>query len=326
MLKKKGIDLGDNYDAYLQSEEARRIWPSEERIERLIESKNRFLNEFNNEYYTTLPEYQETRREIDSHHLLDKQDSFDARLYTQIIGPTFVNPNIVKTPTGYDLFSLVIICCNNSDGTIDHHIVHELNHLFELTLSRVEGNVYEAICGWDICEGTIYNEKEDADTIHTDRDKRGYELFNEIINELIAQEIYEKMLEKDRHVFDTKETAKVKNTTSYESTFFLVKDFFQEFRKEILESRKNGQIEIIWNKVGKENFDELNELFNIFNENFQGFKYYNLLKSLKENQDTKQTRLFKELVARRDQILDKMRKYSMLQEELTQEEAKSITY
>ena len=118
---------------------------------------------------------------------------------------------------------------------------------------------------------------------------------------------------------------KVKKTTSYENTFFLVNEFFQEYRKEILESRNNGQIEIIWNKVGKENFDELNDLFRVFNEHFQGFKYYNLLKSLKENEDTAQTRIFRELVEKKNQILDKMRKHSMMQElSLEEEEKKSV--
>lgn len=321
-FQKNGINLGDDYETYLDSEEVKRIWPSTDRVEKFIESKNRLQNEFNNEYYTNLPEHQDTRKEIDTLHLLDQQDGFDAALYSQLAGPTFVNPNIVKTTDGYDVFSLVVVCCDILDGTIDHNIIHELNHLFELTLSRVEGNSYEAISGWDMCTGTLNEAKKTVDTIHTDKEKRGYELFNEIINEMIAQEIYTRMLEKGEHIFDTKETAKVKHTTSYENTFFLIRDFFQEFKKEILESRSNGHIEIIWNKAGKENFDELNNLFRIFNENFQGFKYYELLNSLKDNQDNKLTKIYKELVEKRDQILDKMRKHSMMQELTSEEKSK----
>ena len=198
-FKKNGIDLGENYEDYKNSEITRKIWPSIDRVEKYIESKNRLLNEYNNEYYASIPEHRETREEIDALHLLDQQDSFDARLYSQVTGSTFVNPNIVNTPDGYDLFSLVVICCNSLDGVIDHNIIHELNHLFELSLRKVEGNAYEAICGWDICTGTINEARKMVDTIHVDHEKRGYELFNEIINEMIAQEIYTKMLEKDEH-------------------------------------------------------------------------------------------------------------------------------
>ena len=218
------------------------------------------------------------------------------------------------------MFSLVAICCNNNSGDIDHNIVHELNHLFELSLSKVEEDHYEVICGWDVINGTInQRERKPVDTLTEDKTKRSYELFSEIINELIAQEICEILQQEKKHVFDTEENAKIRHTTSYEHTFFLVRDFFQEFKKEIIESRSNGNIEVIWNKVGKENFDELNELFHVFFEHFQGFKVYSLMQSLKNKEDTQQTRIYYDLVEKRDKILEKMRKHSMLTEAAEEE-------
>lgn len=122
------------------------------------------------------------------------------------------------------------------------------------------------------------------------------------------------MLLNDQHVFDTNETAKVHHVTSYEHTFFLVKDFFQEYKKEILESRINGNISIIWNKVGKENFERLNNLFRVFQENFSGFKIYGLLEAIRNNENNEQTRLYYELIRQRDEILEDMRRYSLNQE------------
>lgn len=313
-FKRNGIDLGNDYSLYIQNEEVKRIWPSKERVVRFIESRDRLQNEFNNEYYTNTQAHKEVREEIDSHHLLDKEDSFNAALYTRSSG-TFVNPNIVKKNKKYDLLSLVAVCCDNNSGEIDHNIVHELNHLFELCLKKVRGNHYEVICGWDDIDGYInQDERKPVDTLKEDKRKRSYELFNEIINEIIAQEICEILTKEHFHIFDTEENARTKHTTSYEDTFFLVKDFYQEFKKEIIESRTNGNIEIIWNRVGKENFDALNELFHIYNEHFAGFKKYTLIDSLKKNEDTKQTRLYYELLEKRDKILDKMRKYSMVSE------------
>ena len=320
-FKENGINLGDEYETYLKNSEVKKIYPSTERIEKFIESKNRILNELNNEYYTNLPSYKETRKEIEEHHLLDTNDSFNTSLYTDALGATFISPNIKKTTNGYDLFSLVVICCNSNSSAIDHSIIHELNHLFETTLCKVEQEHYEAISGWDIITGDIQKQISSENTT-SNNENRKYELLNEIINELIAQEIYEKMLEKNQYIFDTKQTAKVHNTTSYEHTFFLVKDFFKEFKKEILESRSNGNIEIILNKVGKENFDELNNLFNIFYENFQGFKIYNLLQSLKDKKETDQTKIYWNLIEKRDEILEKMRQHSM-QTELNNQSVES---
>ena len=311
-----GINLGDDYEAYLQSSEAKKIWPSFERIEKFVESNNRILNEYNNEYYTSIPSYKEIRQEIDSYNLLDKNDSFNAALFTSSSGRTFINPNVVKTPNGYDLFSLVVVCCNNDDGILDHSIIHELNHLFEATLLGVDGTNYRVVSGWDYCEGVLNQQTtSQVDTLNKNTEKRSYELFNEIINELIAQEIHEKMYEKGQYIFDGKDNTKIRNTTSYEHTFFLVNDFFQEFKKEILESRSNGNIEIIWNKVGKDNFDELNELFSIFNEHFSGFKFLRLAEILNSDVETEETRIFYDLISKRDTILEKMREHSIKQEQ-----------
>ena len=307
----KGLDLGNDYADYLKSEEAKKIWPSFERVRKFIDSKNRLLNEYNNVYYTSLKEHKETRVEIDAKQLLDKYDGFNASLYTGGIGSTFVSPNIVATPDGFDLFSLVVIACNRLDGGIDHDIIHELNHLYELSLCEVKGNYYKTTSGWDIIEGEFVTQQKMVDTLNKNEEKRDYELFNEIINEIIAQEIYLKMLERGEYIFDTPKTAKVKGNTSYEHTFFLVREFFQEFKEEIIASRRNDNIHIIWDKVGKENFDELNSLFAIFQEHFKGFAVYKLLKALSENQDTPETRIYWDLVARKNQIMECMRKHSL---------------
>ena len=80
---------------------------------------------------------------------------------------------------------------------------------------------------------------------------------------------------------------------------------------------------MIWDAVGKENFDELNELFHIFYENFEGFKIYNVLQSLKQGEDTPQTRIYRELARRRDEIMDKMRKHNMIRQESQEEKKKT---
>ena len=120
------------------------------------------------------------------------------------------------------------------------------------------------------------------------------------------------MAKKNKHVFNSDYTAKIKHGTSYEHTFFLVKGFYAEYKDKIIESRKNGNIEIIWNEVGKENFDELNSLFAIFYEHFSGMKIYSVLTDLKNNVDNEKTRIYKNLIIRSNEILEKMKNYNSL--------------
>ena len=308
-FKENGINLGDNYEDYLNSEEVLKIIPSKEVIEKVINSKKKIMNEYNNVLYTSKVAHRKIREEIDQYNLMDKDDSFNAQLYTSI-GSTFVSPNVVKTENGYDLMSLVVISCNGSDRAIDHNIVHELNHLYELHLINANETSNDVICGWDEMK-TTYHDFDGIVDFKERESKRPYELFNEIINEKIAQEIYSKMVEKGIYIFNNESNAKVTNTTSYENTSFLVNDFFNEFKDEIIQSRNEGNIEIIWNKVGKENFDALNELFDIFNKNFQGFKFHIALKNIHDNVKTDETLLLADLSSKKDAIMEKMREYAL---------------
>ena len=123
------------------------------------------------------------------------------------------------------------------------------------------------------------------------------------------------MHENNMYVFDNPQNSKTTHTTSYEHSLFLVKDFFNEFKDKIIESRRNGNIEAIFQEVGKENFDELNSLFEIYFENFSGFKIYNLISSLRNKEDNEMTRIYYDLVDRKNKIMDKMRMVSVQQKQ-----------
>ena len=314
-FKSCGIDLGSNYEDYLNNEDVRKIWPDKDRIDRLIESRDDILNKFNIEFYQGLDSHKETRREIDELGLENKDDNFDARIYTSST-PAFVSPNIRRVNGAYDIFCLLVVNLERNDGLLDHFICHELNHLFEMSLGEVLGDEFTSLCGWDpCCDKIIRNSQINVDTINEDKNKRDYELFNEIINELLAQDISEIMHKRNIHVFDDPETATYKHGTSYEASMYIIRDFYKEFKEKIIESRRNGNINIIFDEVGKENFDALNELFAIHNEHFGGMKIYGLYDSLKENKDDENTRVYYEICDKRDEILRRMREHSMSRKE-----------
>lgn len=138
----------------------------------------------------------------------------------------------------------------------------------------------------------------------------GYQKINRYLKELTKEE-YIKVIETQQ----VPEKARFRQGTSYEHTLFLVKDFFYEFKDKIIESRKNGNIQVIWNEVGKNNFDELNSLFEIYNENFSGFKIYNLLSDLREKKDTELTKVYYDLVDKKNNIMENMRRHQALSKE-----------
>lgn len=322
-FKENGLNLGDDYKDYLESKQAQEIWPSPTKADNFVTIRNNCLNDFNIEFYTSYPDYQKIRKEIESLDLLDKNDSFDASIYNK--SKTFVAPNIRKRNNIAELFSLLVISLDNYDDNFkDHYIVHELNHLYELYLDLVGENEYSIYCGWDTFVEPIKDTPDAVDTLNENSEKRPYELFNEIINELIAQEISKIMHKNNIHVFDNPKTAKYKNSSSYEHSLFLVEDFFNEFRDKIIESRKNGNLQIIRNEVGKDNFDELNSLFEIYYTNFSGFKIYSLLADLKANKDTEQTRIYHDLVDRKNIIMEKMRKFKKMQNEESYERKEAL--
>ena len=307
-----GINLGDDYKAYLNNEDVKKIWPDASRIDKYIESEDKIDKRAKIDFFDNLDENKKIRKEIDNLNLLDKEDSFNAAIYKSDC-VAFVNPNLTMGENGFDLRSLLVVNIGNiSENDIDHTICHELNHLFELYLLDVEDNNYSCTCGWDITNDKINQEvKSNDESIFNKKDKRSYELFNEIINELIAQDISKIMIDNDRCVFDSKDKAKYRGTTSYEHSIFLIRDFYNEFKEDIVESRTNGNIEVIWNKVGKENFDSLNDLFKIYYENFSGFKIYALYDALEKNEDNELTKVYYDLIEKRDKILGNMRDYSV---------------
>ena len=304
----RGINLGSNYEDYINNSQVQKIWPNKELINRLEERKDYYHNKLNNDYYSSIPFYQEVRKIIENLNLLDKEYSFNPNAYLRQL--TCVNPNIIMKDGKYDLYSLVLIYSNLSEYA-DISLIHELNHLYELSLLNVENNSYQVITGWDYLNGNINNSSiNQVDTINVDNAKRQYELFSEIINEMIAQEITEMMHEKDIYIFNTKENAKIKGGTSYEHTIPLVRDFYNTFKKEIIESRNNNNIQIILDKVGKVNFDQLNKLFYIFNEHFSGLRIMQVYNDLRNEKDTKETKIYNELIEASKQILENMKEYS----------------
>lgn len=305
-----GINLGNNYNLYLENEDVKSSWPTKERLEKFRETKNKLINNFMKEYYLNTVSHKRLRQVVDSKNLLNKDDGLDQTMYNSSLGKTCVATNLKEIDGKLEAAPLVMISFGGFDGALDHDIIHELNHLYELSLESVINNKAVYLCDWDICEDDIVGEVNDYIDITKEEPKRSYELFNEIINEVIAQEIEEKMHEKGIHILDSSRNSKVKGNTSYEASFFIIKDFYKEFRDEIIKSRSNGNIKEILDVVGEKNFNDLNDLFDIYFENLSGLKKMQLLDDIKNNRTTNLTIKYYEIVDKSKEIMERMREES----------------
>ena len=305
-----GINLGNNYNLYLENEDVKNNWPTKERLEKFRATKNKLINNFMKEYYLNTVSHKRLRQVVDSKNLLNKDDGLDQTMYNSSLGKTCVATNLKEIDGKLEAAPLVMISFGGFDGALDHDIIHELNHLYELSLESVINNKVVYLCGWDICEDDIVGEVNDYIDITKEEPKRSYELFNEIINEVIAQEIEEKMHEKGIHILDSSRNSKVKGNTSYEASFFIIKDFYKEFRDEIIKSRSNGNIKEILDVVGEKNFNDLNDLFDIYFENLSGLKKMQLFDDIKNNRTTNLTIKYYEIVDKSKEIIERMREES----------------
>ena len=218
-----------------------------------------------------------------------------------------------ETDNGFKLAPVVTIGIGYDLEGTDHKIIHEFNHLYELTLNAVMNNKAEYVCGWDIVEDDLTN------NISSD-EKREYELFNEIINEKITQEICEKMQEKNLHIFNGQSDFMYKGLTSYEHTNFIVDSFFNKYKEDIIKSRSNGNMRHIFDVVGEDNFNAMNDLFYVFQDNFNGSKYYSLCSAISKinnneelsDKDKDLIKKYQLIQTKRDKILEKMAEYKEL--------------
>ena len=307
-FKNFGLDLGKDYESYINHPQAKALIPSKELVERIINTNKEMHNQMMKEYYTSISEYQKNRARIDGLGLLDKEDGYDASAYERQL--TAITTNLKLIDGKYVEHPLLLMYMGYMEEYYDSSLIHELNHVYELCFQNIDGNYYQMTCGWDIVDGHINNQQNTEVSMNEQREKRNYELFNEIINELIAQEISEIMSQSDIYIFNTKENKKIKGGTSYEGTKFLVGEFYENYKDVIIESRKNGNMQILFDVVGKENFEALNQLFHEYHENFNGFIRLQVYEDIKNGIETEKTKKLKEIVERKNIIIAQMEEHS----------------
>lgn len=226
------------YDDLLSEEAKRQIYEIREeykRKEQLEIQKNHFI---------CIP-YQEEVDKYDTVKPIKLEEEMNDSATANI-------PNVIRKNGEYKLFCPIVICFDKEEEKIDHNIIHELNHLTEQYLLEADETGYRVISGWDTITVLV---DEEQDKIKPS--SRKYEYINEAINELITQEICSEMLKDGFKLFDEDP---IYNGSGYEQLLFLVKEFYEKYKDIIIESRKEGNIKLIMDYVGEDNFNELAKL------------------------------------------------------------------
>ena len=304
-FKKKGFDYGDNYEAYLADSECRKNIPSTEHADKICDIKTSLEHKAVEETLLAMPHIASAKKRVEEADLVIKEGEFLSSIIKSLtcIVPNYrlENGNLVPHPVMY-------INGNRDSEAFDCTLIHEFNHVYELSLINYDERVINSVSGWDICVDEI-KAKEEV-TYETDTNKRNYEMLSEVIDEMIAQEICTIMHKKGKFFFGDSQTSLNTSRSSYSFLFCLAKDFYFEFKNAIIASRKNGNIQAIYDAVGKDNFEELNLLCYDYEMYFSGMKVYSLYNALEKSIDNDLTRFHKECLRKRDEILKKMRAFS----------------
>ena len=295
-----GIDLGDDYATYENDERCKQIWPSKTFVEQVKKDREEIIKKHLQEVYLSYPPYVSAMETIGKYNL--KEDMGALENYF-MMGATALNPNVKRGENGLEPIPFIFVNMARSEpAKLDVAIFHELNHLIEYRPLSITEESFEAISGWDLTKSNYVAE----DISH--QEKREYELFNEIINDLLAEQVARDFHLKGNSIVSNPTTANYVSC-GYRATRFLVDEFFEKYYEQIIASRSSN-IEIIFDTVGKENFDELNALFEEYETNFGGFKAIQLYTDRQEGKVTVATKKMDEIIKRRDESLRKMEEYS----------------
>lgn len=298
-FKAMGIDLGDNYQKYKYNQNCLSLIPPIDLVEDIIDTKEELELKMYNEYFESLPEYQANREKLDKIGLLSKDDGYNASTF--LYSETYVTPNIKINFQKPQIYPLININFDYPNEFLDKYIIHELNHVYELTLVSTDETATYYTSGWELlCENKIADSKRTFD--------RKYKAFNEIINDMLATEITQKLHQNNCYMFYSSEEAKTSGGTSYENYRFLVQDFYDKFKEDIIISRR-GNLSHLFDICGQENFEELNDLINNFISKWPGLNITILLSDIKHHRHTQNAIEYQKIMKKRDEILHNMIQY-----------------
>lgn len=244
-----GLDINlntDSYDQLIKQRKIKKMIPSEELIEKIIKLKEEKLSEAQLEYYSQKYDLKSYPRDV-------RKNAFG-----------IINNNAICISHRYDIVfnkqpiksycTLFLTLPEFSYGKIDYIILHELCHC-------IETNIYESesSCGFDTCIS-----KSDLEKNQYDKRYRKYERLNENITDIFALEALNVFRNMDLYMFEDKKIVKdyAAFTNTSQITRSLLNPFVNRYKKQIIKARITGNYRDLFDLIGKDNFEDLNDVIN----------------------------------------------------------------
>lgn len=314
-----GIDLGKNYEDYVNNPEVRRLWPNQELIETIEKARAETYELTIKDFFLTMPMYQENKDTLENTGFTTKNEkAFQFETYVKNqwhISPNYImkeNQDVTNEDDCFTLHPIIVFSASADNGDFDKNIIHELNHLVEERIKNIIKTIVENTINFGVSAETGFNCKSDEEYIE-ELEKTKYELFNETINDIIADEITKLMHDKGIFLFtDPNYQNKKEETFSvYNYSKPLIQGFFNEFRKIIIHTLMTGDKLSLYKIIDEENFDELNDLINEFYLCFEVLKNNTRIKKaledLEEGNTTEDSIMYQKFLNRSASILEKMK-------------------
>ena len=268
---------------------------------KILKRKEELYRQLSVELVENLDDYKKCRKAIEEKHYVNKDDALGTFVYDSL-GVSCCEPNYIFDGENFVMSPLVLI----NSGTIepDCTIIHELNHVFEYHTIEIDINGCRSFCGWDT---EYFKFKQQHDHKHTlySGITRKYELLKEYVNDRIAQEITDIMHEQGNYILENRRS---NDTSSYITMSFLLEDFYSEFKEIVIKSRSNGNIDYLYERLGKDNFEALNDLTNKFYKEYGlGAHAGSAIKDYNGNRSTCDATNIKRYIYEKDKILNEMR-------------------
>ena len=313
-FKAKGLDLGNNYEDYENSEEAKKLLPDKELVETLYTIQEECDKEMDMEFFLNTGNYEDCKRNILAQGI-KVQDNFSKEFVEN--GVTCIVPNVRQDDNGnYQLFNIVHLpLVKILQEYKDVQIVHELLHTVESSMKQLSKDEIYFKFGFDeAVEPICHNEDElivDDRQGNPNEPKRSYEIFSENLHQQLAIEVTRRLHEKGIYLYGDQKLAKETGSTSYEHYNVITANFQKVYREEIIDGMMSPTRDGITEIVGTENFERLNLAVNEYAE----LPYYKMMEDIIEKKDTELTRKRQELANRGAQIVEDMIEYEQDREE-----------
>ena len=288
-FKSMGLDLGDDYEEYQKSEEAKKLIPDKDLVKEVARIKEECKQEKDQEFFINTGNYEQCKKNLLSQGIKGESD-FSIEFVKKAI--PCVETNFIQNEDGKleHFYPVFIPLCGMEVGANDIILVHELLHVAEESVEKIDENKYSFKSGLDIIVCEISNESadvlDDNRTSVTNRKKRTYEILSENIHQQLAIKVTQKLHEKGIYILDRPEYAREKGVSTYEQINILTQELMKEHEDTMIDAMMAHTLEDAENYLGKENLAELNNCV----KKFRALPYLDFLRDFDENKDTELTR------------------------------------